>query len=211
MDVGKQIGLIGSGGQADEAESYIGHDTVLFRAVSPEYVNGVNSKLLSLEEAANTYAQTPVVAAVGAPGLRRDILSDWPHQKFATIIAGNAYVDDSSAIGVGSIIAPSSVVTTNVSLGQHTHVNIGVTISHDCKLGDFVTVSPGVHIAGKVDIGSGTFIGIGASISNGIKIAKGCVIGAGAVVTEDISTENSVAVGVPAKVIRINEDWLHEL
>ena len=60
-------------------------------------------------------------------------------------------------------------------------------------------------MAGGVHIGEGTHIGIGAIVIEGIKIGKWCKIGAGSVVLEDIP-DYSTAVGVPAKIIKVNNN-----
>ena len=205
----KYIGLLGSGGQADETESYHSKDRTLFRAVHPEYITAENE--IEINNPDEEHKDVPVIAAVGAPGLKREMTEAWPGVHFETIIAKEAYVDESSEIGEGSVIAPRAVITTNVKIGKHVLVNVGSTISHDCEIGDFTSVSPGVHIGGNVIIGEGAFIGIGAVVSHNIHIASGVVIGAGAVVTKSIETENSVVVGVPAQIIKVNESWLREL
>ena len=207
-----ELGIIGSGGQAREVAQYLSDEDSLpaFFAVHPEYLseNDVRVNLLN----PNEYERiTPVVAAIGAPEVRRRLVHEWAGESFGTVIAKDAYVGETVEMGVGCIISPRAVLTANVLLGDHVIVNIGATISHDSKIGNYATISPGAHIAGNVEIGDGVFVGIGATISNGIKIAEGSVIGAGAVVVNDIIENNSVVVGVPAKTIRINEGWLSEV
>ncbi|HEX5797577.1 MAG TPA: hypothetical protein VFX86_04260 [Candidatus Saccharimonadales bacterium] len=204
------MGIIGNGGQANEAESYLGKGThVIFRAVSANYLDSTPG-LIDLNNPGDK-ASIPVVAAVGPPGLRRKLVEQWPSDNYATVIAKNTSIDKGCIIDKGSIIAPGSIITTDVNIGLHTIINIGATISHNCKVGDFVTISPGAHIAGNVELGDGVFIGIGATVSNGIRIASGVVIGAGAVVIHDINEANSVVVGNPAKPIKVNQDWLNEI
>ena len=206
------IGILGSGGQADEAESYLSGDVkAVFRAVNKEYLSNDKPFLIDISNPSNYEKSSSVLAAVGTPTLREAMVNQWPGSQYATIQAENSYVDASAEIGEGSIIAPGAVITTNVKIGNHNIINVSATISHNSLTGDFVTVSPGAHIAGNVTLGDGVFIGIGATVSNRVKIAAGSVIGAGAVVMDDINIENSVVVGVPAKTIRINEGWLNEL
>lgn len=207
----EKIGILGSGGQADEAESYLGDKEVAFRAISREYIDLNNSQQIDISTPEEYQKILPVIAAVGAPELRRKMVAEWGSDNFETIIAEYAYVDKTAKIGEGSIIAPRAVITTNVEIGKHVIVNIAASISHNSKLGDYVTVSPGAHIAGNVVLGGGVFVGIGAIISNNIEIASGSVVGAGAVVLESIFEENSVVVGTPARVIRINQGWLDEV
>jgi sugar O-acyltransferase (sialic acid O-acetyltransferase NeuD family) len=207
-----EIGIIGSGGQAREVREYLNDDDMqpAFFAVNPEYISEEGDKINILSP--SEYERiTPVVAAIGAPEVRRRLVNEWPGDNYTKIISTHAYVGESVSIGKGSIIAPRAVLTADIILGEHTIINVGVTIAHDCRLGDYVTVSPGAHIAGNVELGDGVFVGIGATISNNIKIANGCVIGAGTVVIEDVLVENSVVVGVPGKVIKINDGWQDEI
>lgn len=209
----KRIGLLGAGGQADEAESFFrSNGDVIFRAVDKQYITTSQTEgLIDIQNPTEVQKNTPVVAAVGAPAIRRELISRWAGSRFEIIRAEGLYIDGTVKIGEGTIIATGSVVTTNVTIGKHCIVNVAATISHNSKLGDFSTIGPGANIAGNVTLGDGVFVGIGAVIKNGVKIANGCVVGAGAVVLDDIEEENSVVIGVPARVARVNEGWLREI
>ncbi|NCO10970.1 acetyltransferase [Candidatus Saccharibacteria bacterium] len=206
----KNIGILGAGGQSDEAESYYDKGEVLFRAVDDIYVTD-DEKVTSIALAASEYGDTPVVAAVGAPALKVELIDRWAGRKYETIISKSAYIDESSSVGEGSIVAPGSIITTNVKIGKHVLVNVAATISHDTVIGDYSTISPGAHIGGRVEIGEGVFIGIGVVVMNDVKISDGVVVGAGASVINNIEQENAVAVGVPARTIRVNKGWLREI
>jgi len=207
----EKIGLIGGGGQADEAESFLIDKEVLFRALSEEYLDPNNPSMINILSPTEYQRTLPVVAAIGAPAVRKKLVEAWPGDKFDIIRAELSYVDKSAKIGEGSIIAPRAVITTNVEIGRHNIINVAASISHNCRLGDYVTVSPGAHIAGNVELGDGVFVGIGAIISNNVKIANGVVIGAGAVVLHNVDIENSVVVGTPARIVKQNEGWLSEV
>lgn len=206
-----EIGLLGSGGQADEAESYLSDASVGFRAIDERFIDQSDPRQIEILNPEEYQRILPVVSAIGAPLIRREMVEKWPGEHYATIQSENCYIDPSTSIGEGSIIAPRVVITTNVEIGQHTIVNVAATISHDSKIGNFVTISPGAHIAGNVELGDGVFVGIGAVISNNIKIAEGCVVGAGAVVIRSFEEKNMVIVGSPAKAIKRNETWLSEV
>ncbi|HCR55392.1 TPA: hypothetical protein DIV49_00300 [Candidatus Saccharibacteria bacterium] len=204
-----RIGIIGAGGQADEAESYLQDAVVEYRAVDSAYADG--KELLDKNLLTSEQLSLPVVVAVGSPYLRKKFVDSWRGTGYATIMARSAAVHTSTTIGDGSIIAENATITTNSEVGDHTIVNIGVTISHNVKIGNYVTISPGANIAGNVTIGDGVFIGIGAIVKNGVTIAPGTVIGAGAVVINDITDENCTYVGVPAKCVAQNEGWMREI
>jgi len=203
----ERIGIIGGGGQADEAESFSTRE-VAFRAVEKPYVN--DHARIDIEDPGEL-VDYPVVFAVGAPGLRRRLVQLWPGNNYTKVISRSSYIDDSSDIKEGVIIAPSAVITTNVIIGAHALINVGASVQHDSVIGDFVTVSPGARIGGNVDIGDGVFVGMGASIIQRVRIASGIVIGAGATVMADLLEENGVYVGTPAKLVKRNEGWIHEL
>ena len=204
----ERIGLLGNGGQADEAESFYRGD-VAFRAVSKKYLT--EEATVDINHPDDDEMITPVCAAVGAPAVRRNLVKEWPGDLYKSIISEKSYIDDSAELGEGSIVAPSSVITTRVRIGRHAIINVAATIQHDSLIGDFVTVGPGSHIAGNVIIGDGVFVGIGAVVSNDVRISKGVVIGAGATLIRDADVENGVYVGTPAKLIKINEGWLGEV
>lgn len=205
------VGLLGAGGQAREIRSYLAPGTATFYAVTSRFLATGQADLVDISCPPDSCRDAVVVGAVGAPGLRRDLLAAWPGNRFTTVVSSGAHVDPQCTIDVGCVIAPGVVITTDVTIGAHCHLNIGATISHDTQLGSFVTVCPGAHIAGNVTIGDGVFVGIGANISHGVTVAPGVTIGAGATVLSDITTECAVVVGVPARVVKISEGWLNAL
>jgi acetyltransferase EpsM len=107
----------------------------------------------------------------------------------------------SARVGAGVCLAPTSILTTRLSIGDHAIVNVKASVSHDCEVGDFVNLNPGVTICGNVRIGRGCYIGAGATVIDKISIGDWAVIGAGAVVIEDIPP-GVTAVGVPARIVR---------
>ncbi len=208
----KEIGYIGDGGQSREAKSYVGDNIrTRFHVLDTEYVDTDNGMHVDINNVQKEQEETPVVAAIGAPGLKKEMIEKWPGKTFETIISEEAYIDKSAEIGEGSTVGPGAVITTDVKIGEHVLVNIASSISHDSIIGNYVTIGPGAHIAGSVRLEDGVYVGIGAIISNNVSVAEGSVIGAGAVVIEDVTEKYSVVVGTPAKTIRINSGWLREI
>jgi len=199
------IGLIGNGGHAREIASYLGKGRVAFNAVHPAYLTG-ESGLIDIGTTAEELLACPVVAAVGSPGLKRELLAVWRGKTFATIVAPTATMLTQTALGDGVILAPSVVISVGVTLGPHVHVNVGATISHDCTVAEFGTISPGAHIGGGVHIGPGTFLGIGSIVRDHVSICEGALIGAGAVVVKDITTPGTY-VGNPARWMSNRSGW----
>jgi sugar O-acyltransferase (sialic acid O-acetyltransferase NeuD family) len=119
------------------------------------------------------------------------------------VAADNFMQLDSNLIGVGAILCPFSMLTSNATIGMHFHLNIYSYVAHDCVVGDFVTFAPSVQCNGNVIIEDHAYIGTGAIIkqgspSNPIVIGKGAIVGAGAVVTKSVPAGITV-VGNPAR------------
>lgn len=207
------MGLLGAGAQADEIREYVERQgsRVEFLAVNLEHWGDEDPLKIDILRPAHNKIGMPVIAAVGAPLVKKYLIEQWPGENYYRIAAQNTWVSNFAEIAPGTVIAPNSVVGHNVRLGRHVLVNLGVTLSHDVVVEDYATISPGVHIGGRVTIGEGVFVGIGASVKNDVKVAPGTVIGAGAVLLDDVEEENSVVIGVPARTLKVNDGWLREI
>jgi sugar O-acyltransferase (sialic acid O-acetyltransferase NeuD family) len=140
------------------------------------------------------------VIGIGTSETRRDIDAQIAGfgREAVTLAHPAASLGSDLRLASGVILAAGARVTTNVTLGRHTHVNVNAVVSHDCEVGDYVTLSPGVLVNGTVTLGEGVFLGTGAVVLPGRSIGPWAKIGAGAVVTEDVSAGQTV-VGVPAR------------
>ncbi|MCW2551713.1 MAG: hypothetical protein JWR78_1494, partial [Mycobacterium sp.] len=121
----ERIGLLGAGGQAREIASYLPHSTELFWAVSSGFRDSSSPHQIDVSSPTKRDRDSWVVAAVGPPAVRRDLVAVWPGNRFATIISSAAYVEQSCRIG--AVIAPGGVLTVNVTVGEHCLVNVGAT------------------------------------------------------------------------------------
>lgn len=162
-----------------------------------------NLKKIKVHRRKEVGNECPLIIAVGDNKIRKKISTLFFN--FPYLISKSAIVDSSLIIGDGSLICDNATVSIDTVIGDHVIINTSSVIEHDCFLDDFVHISPNASMAGGVHIGEGTHIGIGAIVIEGIKIGKWCKIGAGSVVLEDIP-DYCTAVGVPAKIIKVNND-----
>jgi sugar O-acyltransferase (sialic acid O-acetyltransferase NeuD family) len=104
-----------------------------------------------------------------------------------------------SVLGVGGVLCPGVIVSTNVRIGDYVICNWNTSIGHDAVIGDFATVNPGVCVSGNVQLGEDVYLGAGSVVRERIRIARGVVVGAAACVVKDIDEPDTVVVGVPAR------------
>jgi sugar O-acyltransferase (sialic acid O-acetyltransferase NeuD family) len=114
-----------------------------------------------------------------------------------TFIHPRALVQD-AVIGVGGIITPGCVITTNVKIGDYVLLNLNSTVGHDAVIGHYVTINPGCSVSGNTTIQDATILGTGTVTREQIAISSGVTTGAQAAVVSNLDTPG-VYVGVPAK------------
>lgn len=147
----------------------------------------------------NVYA----VCAVGSAKVRKQIIDKLKDTsvKFATLVDPSVLLSNRVKIGEGSIVCAGTIITVDVSIGDHVIVNLDCTIGHDAVIDDFVTIYPSVNVSGNVLIGECSELGTGMQIIQGKKVVSNTIIGAGAIVVKDCN-ESGTYVGSPAKKVK---------
>lgn len=201
-DHGINIALIGCGGFGREVYHHIKHDisdiNVQFY-VDDAYASAGHALPVSQIDFINSY----VIVAIGDPKSRKNIIDRLPANcKYATFIHSSVVIldNDNVNIGDGNIICAGTILTTNISLGNHVHLNLNTTIGHDVILGDFVTTAPAVNISGNCIIGQSVYFGTNSSVKEKIKICDDAIIGMNAAIVKDIDVAGTY-VGIPAKLL----------
>lgn len=147
------------------------------------------------------------VCAIGSSNIRKKVIQKLSNVKFATLIDPKVEMSNTVEIGEGTIICAGSVLTIDVSLGNHVIINLNCTIGHDATIRDYVTIYPSVNVSGNTYIQKHAEIGTGSQLIQGLEIGRNTIIGAGSVVVRDIP-EYCTAVGSPAKPIKFHKDVL---
>lgn len=153
----------------------------------------------------NANDQISAFIAIGDGNIRRDIVIKYNSYKnilFPNLIAKSVTGDFKNILlETGNIFYPTTILTTDIIIGNHNHFNLNTSISHDCVIGNFNSFSPGAILSGNVTVGNNNFFGVGSKVIPKVKIADNVIIGAGAVVINDIP-EPGTYLGVPAKKIK---------
>ena len=183
-------------------KGFIDDNTAIHGSVQDDYsVVGGCDYLMNITQ------EVWVICAVGSAKIRQKIiekLKNYANVKFATLIDPSVMRSERVDIGEGSIICAGTIITVDISIGNHVIINLDCTIGHDDIIHDFVTIYPSVNVSGNVIIGECAELGTGMQIIHGKSIGRESILGAGAVVIRDIP-EKCTAVGSPAKPIKFFE------
>jgi sugar O-acyltransferase (sialic acid O-acetyltransferase NeuD family) len=190
--------IIGAGGFAREVRDEIALQTKLVAKLFVDdefWVEGLH-RISEFDP-----EKQSALIAVGSPSDKKKLLAKLPEDtKFWNYISPRAYVNNLK-MGRGNFICAGTIITTNVTIGNHVHLNLHTTVGHDSIIGDFTTTAPSVNISGNVTIGNGVYLGTASCVKEKLTICDDVIIGMNASVVKDI-TEVGTYIGTPAKKIK---------
>jgi len=195
----KQIVIYGASGHgkvvADIAKLN-GYDDIL-------YVDDGDNEFMTFEAFLEQNLQIPVAFGVGINHVRAKLYQKCMKSglEVITLIHPSAVLSSSVTVGEGSVVMAGAVINADVDIGKCCIINSSCVIEHDNVIGDFAHISPLVACAGDVTVGEYTHIGIGSCIIQGVNIGSDSIIGAGSVVVTDIEKQ-TLAYGNPCKTIK---------
>ncbi|GAB3244087.1 acetyltransferase [Nocardioides dilutus] len=123
------------------------------------------------------------------------------HLSPTTLVDPSAVVASTVTLGHGSYVNAGTVVGSHTAIGCHVNINRSASVGHDNVIEFAASVGPGALTTGHVHVGPAAFIGAGAVVLPGVRIGRRATVGAGAVVTRDVA-DFEVVVGNPAQVMR---------
>lgn len=101
---------------------------------------------------------------------------------------------DTIKLGKGCFIGAYSILTVDITMGDHAILNRGVHIGHGCRIGDYFSAMPSCVVSGDVVIGNRVYLGTNSSVKEKINICDGVTIGMNSPVHHDIE-ESGIYVG----------------
>ena len=198
--VGAELELLGTIDDSDANAELLARRGGICLGTIVDYIAGLTPDVIVHNRGQTRDVIPGFIVGIGAGDVRRKIDATLTGAGLTPIVLAHpmATVGADNRIAEGCILAAGARVTTNITLGRHTHLHVNATVGHDSTLGDFVSVYPGATVSGSVNLGDGATIGTGANVLPGLTVGEGAYVGAGAVVTTDVEPGITVA-GVPAK------------
>ena len=162
---------------------------------------GADERLPGLEETADV--EQPFVLGLSSPmhraaGAHAAVAAG--HHTPATLVDPSAVVASTVTLGHGTYVNAGVVVASHTVFGCHVNLNRSVSVGHDNVVEFAASFGPGALTAGGVHIGPAAFVGAGAVVLPDVRIGRRATVGAGAVVTRDVD-DFEVVVGNPARVM----------
>ena len=191
-----KLALFGFGGHAREVAAQINKEITFF--VDDKYVNEFSKPISTFDP--EIYQ---IMVAVADSKEREKIVKKLPkNTSYFTFVHPTALLMSKDIeIGIGSFIGAYSILTTNITIGNHVILNRGNQIGHDSKIGDFFSAMPGAIVSGNVRISDCVYMGNNSSIKEKILVNSNVIIGSNAAVVKNIIA-SGVYVGVPAKFLK---------
>jgi sugar O-acyltransferase (sialic acid O-acetyltransferase NeuD family) len=188
-----KLALFGYGGHAREVAAQMNLDVTFF--VDDKYANEVSKPISTFDP--EVYQ---MMVAVADSKDREKIVKKLPENtSYFTFVHPTALLMTKDIeIGIGSFIGAYSILTTNITIGNHAILNRGNQIGHDSKIGDFFSAMPGAVVSGNVILGESVYMGTNSSIREKIQVCSNVTIGSNATVIKNIITGGTY-VGVPGK------------
>ena len=123
-------------------------------------------------------------------------------------VVGRVKLGADSSVWFGAVIRGDE---DSITVGEDTSIQDNAVLhcdtGHPITIGSSVTIGHAAVVHGCT-VDDNALIGMNAVVLNGAHIGANAVVGAGAVVREnDEIPAGAVAVGVPAKVVKVSEDY----
>lgn len=207
----RRLVIVGAGGFGREVHSWVN--------TSPEWI--AKTEIASIVFVDDRLPQIPVhapvistlqdyvpdatdlvVCAIGSPVVRRKVVEmlNAKNAQIVSFVHDRAIVGHNVVMGVGVVVCPNALLSSDVRIGEHVHINTGCAIGHDVVVGDFVTLSGGCQLTGNVSVESDVFLSVAVSVIPGKRIGAGSLVGAGSVVLKDVPVGVTVF-GNPSVII----------
>ena len=119
----------------------------------------------------------------------------------AKLVHPSSIVASDVALGDGTFIGPGAIVNSAARVGRCVIINTGAIVEHECRIADGAHICPGAQACRKRPRRAASLDRHRRTVIENVHVGEGSIVGAGAVVVRDVPP-HSVVYGVPAKYIR---------
>lgn len=119
---------------------------------------------------------------------------------FTNIIHPSVVLGTNVRLGIGVILCPYVVLTSDIFIGDFVTINVASSVGHDAVIDDWCTISGHCDITGFAKLSKNVFLGSHAVIGPKAVVEEGGRVGAGSVVLRRVKRGETV-LGVPARAL----------
>jgi sugar O-acyltransferase (sialic acid O-acetyltransferase NeuD family) len=208
----KQLIIVGAGGFGREVYSWLTqHPENNNKWTIKGFIDDNAEALLNLEYSVGIIGKITgyipkenelLVLGIGVPKTKERIVKYLKERKaqFYTLIHPTSILGTNVKIGEGAIICPYSLLTNDINVGDFVTINANSTVGHDVSINDFTTLSGHCDVTGHCKVGKGVFMGSHATVTPKTVVEDYAFIGAGSVGIRKVKA-NTTILGVPGKKI----------
>lgn len=140
------------------------------------------------------------ICPMGNPKIKKKLVSMILKKRgvFTNVTHSTVVLGKNVKLGIGIILCPYSVISSDSVIGDFVSVNLHANIGHDVRVGDWCFIGPGASLNGRVILEKSVFIGSHGVVLPGGYVSKEAMVAAGSVVVGKIGVGVTV-IGVPAK------------
>ncbi len=200
----KKLIIIGASGHgkvvADIAEKLHRYEGIVFLDDNTALKECMGYPVVGKSDEIERYRdEADFFVAIGNAEIRKKVMEHLKERNVSipTLVHPSAVVGSHVTIGEGTVVMAGVVINPDTVIGAGCIINTCASVDHDCRVGDYVHVAVGAHLCGTVDVEESTWIGAGAVIKNNVSICSKCMLGAGATVIKNIERAG-VYIGTPA-------------
>ena len=143
-----------------------------------------------------------LVCAIGEPAIKRLVCERLiAHSaKFISLIHPTVVTGTNVSLANGVVICPYVTLTADIQVGAFSLINCHSSAGHDVNIGAWATISGHCDVTGGCKIGEGAFLASGVRLLPGKTVGSNAYVGAASVVIKSVQPEDRVF-GNPARSI----------
>jgi len=176
-----ELHVIGAGGLARDFFACFKNEVNIVGFWDDGVVKGTLIKgipvLGNLNELCSNLTPLVYVIMVANPQVRKKIAEKIKSSSHSSVVIihslARIFDKDTVTIGKGTVVFPGSMITTAVTVGEHTLIHTNCSVHHDSKIGSYCVMMPGARLTGNSEIGHEVYVGPNISVTNGMRVGNG--------------------------------------